>query len=213
MFYNKVTPKLFTSHFYTFSIMNYLAHCYLSCSDEDLMLGNVITDFMRKKEEKNYSGRVLEGIQLHRKIDAYTDKHKASLSLRALLRPRHGKYASVVVDLIWDHMLCQHWSDYSGTELSAFVVPIYEILLKRKSELPASLITKIDAMVTSDFLLSYSSYEKMRSSLQWMDRRVNFPSDFEGAILDVQEHYDYIEELFSQFFPDLIAYVDTYCNC
>ncbi len=193
--------------------MNYLAHCYLSCTDEDLMLGNVITDFMRKKEEKNYSGRVLEGIQLHRKIDAYTDKHEASLSLRALLRPRHGKYASVVVDLVWDHMLCKYWSDYSGAELSAFAAPIYEVLLRRKAELPESFASKVDAMVASDFLLSYSTEDKMRSSLRWMDNRVNFPSDFEGAIIDIKDNHDYIADLFKQFFPDLIAYVDTYCNC
>jgi len=193
--------------------MNYLAHCYLSCSDEDLMLGNIITDFMRKKEEKNYSGRVLEGIQLHRKIDSYTDKHEASLLLRTLLRPRHGKYASVVVDLVWDYMLCSHWSDYSGSELHAFATPIYEILLSRKSELPTAFSNKVDAMIENDFLLSYQSVDSMRSSLRWMDRRVNFPSDFEGAILDVEENHTYITELFKQFFPDLIAYVDAYCEC
>jgi acyl carrier protein phosphodiesterase len=193
--------------------MNYLAHCFLSCSDEDLLLGNIITDFMRKKEEQNYSGRVLEGIHLHRKIDEYTDSHNASLSLRTLLRKRHGKYASVVVDLVWDHMLCQHWSDYSGSTLDNFAAPIYEILLRRKSELPTAFQTKVDSMIGNDFLLSYRDKLSMQSSLEWMDRRVNFPSDFVGAIYDVEENYKYIEELFSQFFPDLITYVDSYCSC
>ena len=193
--------------------MNYLAHCFLSCSDEDLLLGNVITDFMRKKEEQNYHGRVLEGIRLHRKIDNYTDSHEASLLLRKLLRTRHGKYASVVVDLVWDYMLCLHWSDYSGTPLDVFIAPIYEMLIRRKKELPLAFRTKIDSMVDSDFLLSYQSKSKMRSSLEWMDRHVNFPSDFVGAIHDVEENFDYIERLFRRFFPDLIAFVDSHCDC
>lgn len=193
--------------------MNYLAHCFLSCSDEDLMMGNIITDFMKKKEEKNYTGKVLEGIRLHRQIDTYTDSHSASLDLRKMLRKRHGKYASVVVDLVWDYMLCTNWDHYSDTDIHSFAQPIYEILLKRKVELPASFNKKIEAMVQDDFLLSYSTTEKMRKSLQWMDQRVNFPSDFEGAIIDVRENYGQIEDLFNQFFPDLISFVELNCKC
>jgi len=193
--------------------MNYLAHCYLSCSDEDLLLGNLITDFLNKSEESNYSGRVLEGIQLHREIDTYTDKHPASLELRALLRKRHGKYAPVVVDLIWDFMLCQHWKDYSGSDLDSYAAPIYEMIQKRKEELPRRFKSKLESMITANFLLSYRNEDTMRSSLQWMDRRVNFPSDFEGAILDVRENLDLITQLFKTFFADLIAFVDTKCRC
>jgi len=193
--------------------MNYLAHCYLSCSDEDLMIGNIITDFMRKKEEPLYNGRVLEGILLHRQIDNYTDRHPASLKLRKMLRPRHGKYASVVVDLVWDYMLGKNWSHYTSASKDDFVRPIYKVLLKRKEELPASFKSKIDNMVEADFLLSYSTEDRMRSSLEYMDRRVKFPSDFVGAILDIRENLDAIDQLFSEFFPDLIAFVDSYCEC
>lgn len=193
--------------------MNYLAHCYLSCSDEDLMIGNLITDFLKKSEVSDYSGRVLEGIDLHRKIDTFTDKHPASLELRALLRKRHGKYASVVVDLVWDYMLCQNWKDYSGTDLDAFAAPIYEIVKKRKDELPNRFASKLENMINSDFLLSYRNVDRMRSSLQWMDKRVNFPSNFVGAILDVQENEAQINEWFKSFFPDVIAFVDEQCGC
>ena len=124
--------------------MNYLAHCYLSCSQEDILIGNFMTDFLKKKEEANYSGKVLEGIHLHRSIDTFTDAHPASLELRALLRPRHGKYAPVVVDLIWDYFLCLNWDKFSGTTLTDFNKDMYEILLKRKDELPEKLNKRID---------------------------------------------------------------------
>ena len=110
-------------------------------------------------------------------------------------------------------MLCQNWIDYSDTPLDVFVAPVYEMLIRRKSELPKAFITKVDSMVSEDFLLSYRSKPKMKSSLKWMDNRVNFPSDFVGAINDVEENYTYIEELFGQFFPDLVSYVNNYCKC
>ena len=172
-----------------------------------------MTDFMHKKDELSYDGRILEGIKLHRAIDSYTDKHSASLELRQLLRARHDKYASVVVDLIWDHCLSICWSTYSGTALSSFNENIYEILLRRKSDLPPKLLGKIDSMVRNDFLMAYANEDNMRSSLNWMDNRVKFKSNFVGAIDDIRENRDYIFDLFKNFFPDLIKLSEGFCAC
>jgi len=193
--------------------MNYLAHCYLSCSEEDILIGNFMTDFLKKSEEENYSGRVLAGIELHRKIDDYTDKHPASLELRALLRKRHGKYAPVVVDLVWDYFLSINWSQYSGSALADFNNEMYAILSKRKEELPAKLKSKIDNMINHDFLMSYANKDYMLKSLTWMDQRVKFKSAFTETILDIEENYEQIDQLFGQFFPELIAYSESFCNC
>jgi len=153
--------------------MNYLAHCYLSGKNEDLLLGNFMTDFLQKKEERNYKDIVLLGIQLHRAIDTFTDQHPATL-------------------------------DYSDTPLPEFNAKMYEILLRRRKELPAKLNARIQHMVESDFLMAYSNKDRMRRSLQWMDKRVNFESAFHSAVEDVKENEEYFEQLFSKFFPELV---------
>jgi len=193
--------------------MNYLAHCYLSCSDEDLFLGNLMTDFLRKSEEQNYQGKVLEGIHLHRAIDSFTDKHPASLELRAILRKRHDKYASVVVDLIWDRMLCLNWNHFSGQSIRDFITPLYQVLEKRKEELPRKFRSRIENMLEADFLMAYANDDRMKKSLEWMDRRVKFPSNFVGAMDDLQENHEHIQKLFMYFFPELISEVDAICDC
>jgi len=172
-----------------------------------------MTDFLKKKEEAHYSGRVLDGINLHRQIDSFTDKHPASLQLRALLRPRHGKYASVVVDLIWDYYLSTNWKDYSGASLTNFNKEMYAILSKRKNEFPEKLKAKIDKMIENNFLMAYANKENMAVSLQWMDGRVKFKSAFSEALLDIEENDEIISQLFKSFFPDLIAHSETFCNC
>ncbi len=193
--------------------MNYLAHCLLSCSEEDILIGNFMTDFLKKSEESNYEGRILDGIYLHRKIDSYTDAHPDSLELRALLRKRHGKYASVVVDLIWDHFLSTNWERFSAESLEDFNTRIYEILIRRKAELPLKLNLKIENMVANDFLMAYANQENMQASLEWMDSRVNFKSAFSEATLDIKENRQTISSLFHSFFPDLLSYAKNYCSC
>ncbi len=176
------------------------------------MLGNFMTDFLSLKEERGYTGMIKQGILLHKEIDEFTDKHTCSLELRRMLRPRHGKYASVVVDLIWDHCLCQTWDEHGNGPLQEFCRIKYKEILDRKDDLPLRLKNKIDAMVSSDFLMSYSDIERMRKSLIWMDQRVRFRSDFEGAVIDFQDNKEQILVWFRDFFPDLIASVNQFCS-
>lgn len=193
--------------------MNYLAHCFLSCSNEDVLLGNFITDFLSREEEHHYKGNVQEGIMLHRKIDSFTDSHPVSLKLRAMLRTRHSKYASVVVDLVWDYFLSKNWSSFSDTSLDDFSNNVYRILQERKNELPDELKDQIDKMIDSDFLRAYANKTRMLSSLKWMDRRVSFKSNFAGAIEDINENEAEMEEMFMIFFPELIEQVKQSCDC
>jgi len=193
--------------------MNYLAHSYLSCMDEDILIGNIITDFLTKKQRSGYDNSVLKGIELHQEIDSYTDAHPASKTMRKLLRKRHGKYAPVVVDLIWDYALSYSWSDYSGSTLLSFTKSIYEVLERRRRELPEKFRLRLDRMIQSDFLMAYSNKERMLSSLKWMDNRVSFPSNFPHAMIDLEENESMIHQLFSEFFPDIIKHVELHCPC
>jgi len=131
----------------------------------------------------------------------------------SMLRPRHGKYASVVVDLVWDYYLSTNWKQYSGASLPSFNKGIYEILAKRKNELPEKLKVKIGAMIENDFLMAYANKENMAKSLNWMDKRVNFKSAFSEAVIDIDENYEKIDELFNIFFPELISHAESHCSC
>ncbi len=193
--------------------MNFLAHCFLSCTEEDLLLGNIITDFITRKDEELYSDEVKGGITLHRAIDSFTDSHPASLQLRKLLRPRHKKYAPVVVDLVWDYFLSTKWSDYSEKSLEVFNSEIYDILSRRITDLPPELKSRFQQMIADDFLMAYATESRMRKSLNWMDNRVKFNSAFYLMPIDIKENFDLISNLFDQFFPELIAHSAVYCGC
>jgi len=55
--------------------MNYLAHAYLSFGNQDILTGNMISDFVKGKTKFDYPLTIQKGIYLHRQIDSFTDSH------------------------------------------------------------------------------------------------------------------------------------------
>ncbi|MBK6633182.1 MAG: hypothetical protein IPG38_01660 [Chitinophagaceae bacterium] len=63
--------------------MNYLAHAYLSFNDPEILLGNMISDYIKGKKQFDYPLPVQKGIRLHRFIDQFTDTHAATHELKS----------------------------------------------------------------------------------------------------------------------------------
>ncbi|MGA0233395.1 MAG: ACP phosphodiesterase [Saprospiraceae bacterium] len=190
--------------------MNFLGHCYLSCSDEGVLIGNFITDFLTPRDARNYNGAISRGIQLHRRIDAFTDDHPLSRELALMLRERHGKYASVVVDLVWDYYLSSTWRKHSDITLERFTSETYTTLQRIRHEFPRRLRARFDEMIANDFLNAYKGLSRARQSLKWVDRRARFESNFEAAIEDIEKNDRLFESMFHVFFQDIKNYVKDY---
>jgi acyl carrier protein phosphodiesterase len=193
--------------------LNYLAHCFLSCSTEEILIGNFIADSISRKSPKTFSNEIQLGIALHKKIDTFTDKHPKVKEAVVVLRERHGKYAPVVSDILWDYYLANNWSLYSDETLEDFTTRTYTIFQKFKSQMPLRMSKNIDSMIAANFLLRYRSLEGLKESFGHMDRRTKFPSNFVDAIDDINENQDLFNKLFNEFFPDLIHLAKVECNC
>ena len=57
--------------------MNFLAHAYLSFNHPDILVGNMISDFVKGSARFSYPEGVQKGIRIHRDIDRFTDFHPA----------------------------------------------------------------------------------------------------------------------------------------
>ncbi len=185
--------------------MNYLAHCLLSGADDEILIGNFIADAVRPKEMESYSGKVLEGIYLHRAIDSFTDQHRYVREAILILRPRHGKYSSVIIDILWDYFLIKNWSRYCQTDKSVYIANVYKNLRKHKDQMPKKLQGRIDSLIETDFLAAFGHREGLKRSFTYMDKRTKFPSDFVSAIQDLDDNEEEFDRLFNLFFPELLA--------
>lgn len=189
--------------------MNFLSHLYLSGNAEGLIIGNFIADSVKGNTIKSFPLEIQKGIILHRQIDAYTDSHSIVEESKQRLRGKYKKYASVIVDIYYDHFLAINWEEYSQESLDEYTKNIYIIIEKHRHSFPlkSQLFTKY--MLEHNILSAYAKLEGIDSVLQGMSKRTSFISNMEHAIHDLKEHYSVFEKEFKLFFPELQKYVNT----
>lgn len=193
--------------------MNFLAHIFLSCHDEQLLVGNFIADSVPNRSVPTYPAGIREGIFLHRKIDSFTDNHEKVRESARLLYPRHSKYAPVILDVLYDNLLIQNWEKYSSQELDAFVSQTYEILLGHRQIMPEGLKERLPRMIDDNWLMRYGTKEGLEFAFSKMKRIVSKPLMLEGAAESLQLHFYPLNQNFNLFFPDVQAYVAKECPC
>lgn len=189
--------------------MNFLSHLYLSGESEGLLLGNFIADSVKGSAFNNFSVEIQKGILLHRKIDAYTDSHPIVEESKNRLRPKYKKYASVIVDVYYDHYLAANWNDYSKISLDLYTKKVYLLIEQHKHSFPlkSQLFTRY--MLEHNILSAYAHLEGIDKVLQGMSRRASFVSNMEHAIHDLKGHYPLFEKEFKLFFPELQQFVNS----
>lgn len=154
-----------------YSTMNFLGHIFLTPNDDEILLGNFIADSVKGNPEKFYSGKIAEGIRFHRAIDEFTDSHP--IVKRGVLRFREtqSKYASVVIDVIYDHILASNWNEFHGTDLESLAQSVYQRLEAQNKHFPTSVKRYFPYMQEQNWLYNYQFEWGILKALEDLDRR------------------------------------------
>lgn len=102
--------------------MNFLAHLYLADRTETSLAGSVLGDVVRGPDLSAYPPDIALGIRLHRRVDAFTDRHPIMQCARAPFVQGHRRYAGIVLDMAADHALARQWEDFHPQPLEAFAL-------------------------------------------------------------------------------------------
>jgi len=187
--------------------MNFLAHVYLSGSDEQKQIGNFIADSVRGKQYLTYPKSIQYGILLHREIDTYTDSHPIWRKSKKYLVPTYNHYAAVLVDMYYDHFLAKNWSLYHSTPLAEYVANFYATLQNNVAILPPKVQNFLPIMIAENWFTCYETIDGLKHILTQMDRRTKGLSKMSYATTELLQYYDYFEDDFTLFFKDLEHHV------
>ena len=181
--------------------MNWLAHLFLSEKTPDSLMGNLLPDFLRNAELQALPREFDRGIRLHRIVDAFTDSHPVVLQSRRRLSPPYRRYAGIVVDMFYDHLLAVNWPRYSPVALEAFTSEVYASLRSRCDCLPGITRERMERMMREDWLGSYRQVEGVRLALERIGGRLSRPVDLGGAMALLEAERAAFTQDFETFFP------------
>lgn len=194
--------------------MNYLAHMYLAGDSGELVVGNMLGDFVKGRIGDEFPPGVAEGIRTHRKIDAFTDSHERVISSKRLVSRERRKFSGIIVDLAFDHVLALNWGDYSELPLGDFIQRTYGLLAANAGLMPPRPREVLRFMIEEDWLGSYRELEGIGRALDRIavriERKFGRGSGLAGAAEEVARNYGALEENFRAFFPELVLFVGNY---
>lgn len=187
--------------------MNYLAHARLSFNIPEILAGNMISDFIKGKQQFLYPPMVQNGIQLHRAIDAFTDNHNATREMKEYFRPYYRLYAGAFCDVVFDHFLANDTTEFeSGDALQQFANWVYTTLDNSNTPLPEPFKKMLPYMKSQNWLYNYSNRMGMQKSFDGLVRRSTYLNDSGPAFEVFNEYYSELELLYKSFFPEIKAF-------
>ncbi|MGB8409334.1 MAG: hypothetical protein WCE58_05455, partial [Gallionella sp.] len=90
--------------------LNFLAHAFLAGDDPALIVGGVIGDWIKGSLPGALPDDLARGVALHRAIDSFAESQPSFRRSRSRISVDRRRYAGVLVDVFYDHLLAQNWA-------------------------------------------------------------------------------------------------------
>jgi len=215
----------------TLDTVNYLAHAYLSFGIPDVVVGNLISDFVKGKKQLEYPDSIRKGITLHRAIDTFTDSHPVTRHAKSYFRAAYGLYSGALTDVVYDHFLANDPVAFPGEgvevvpgapgeeqegaagagaagavgaiPLAAFAQRTYRQLATRESLFPERFARMFPYMRNQDWLYHYRYKEGIFNSFAGLARRAAYMPPPQQACELFEAHFTDLEACYREFFPSL----------
>lgn len=187
--------------------MNFLAHLFLGPRDPEQALGSLLGDFVRGPVSSLALPKgVRQGIWLHRRIDSFTDAHPLIAVSRSRVSPERRRYAGIMIDMFYDHLLARHWDRFADQSIDDFTARMYPLLRAQRAVIPANAWPAIAHMTEHDWLGSYARMASLHRALDNIALRLRRSNPLPGSASELERDYAGFEADFLAFMPQVMAF-------
>ncbi|HEY2622837.1 MAG TPA: ACP phosphodiesterase, partial [Dyella sp.] len=154
--------------------------------------------------------RLIAGIRLHRAIDVYTDSHPEVAAARALLPPPYRRYAGILLDMWFDHLLARDFDRWSERGLERYSAGVRDLLRRHEVWLPAGLQRFRLYMEAHALPAGYARPEEMAAALDGISHRLRRANPVGEAMPVLNRLAAPLHERFEAFFPQLQGFAQEW---
>jgi len=194
--------------------MNFLAHLYLTKDySEEVSVGNFIADAIKGQKALSFYPKDIQlGIRIHREIDSFTDTHPQFKEGTKRLHSNYGKFAGIILDIFYDHILASNWDKYSKGSLEDFAQSQYDLITTHWVYLPERTQYWYQYMYQNNLLVDYAREDVIKLVLERMDKRLGSISGMGKAIEELRMFKDEYTQEFKTVFQELQERLITVTN-
>ncbi|REL27836.1 DUF479 domain-containing protein [Thalassotalea euphylliae] len=165
-------------------------------------------DFVKGNQLDYLPDEVRQGVYLHRAIDKFTDHHPQVTALKSLLSPARKRFAGIINDIVFDHLLARQWRHFSDISLNEFAQLRYQELADYQAHMPEKMVIMVNRMIAGDWLVGYQMPSSIGGAINGVSRRIRFENKLSGAAQEVMPAMAHYEQAFVAFFPELMSFVE-----
>lgn len=194
--------------------MNYLAHLVIAQHSRTSLVGNFLGDFVKGRvADLDMPDELKLGIAMHRKVDVFTDSHPQVIISRQRISPQRRRFAGIIIDLAFDHLLAKNWISYNKQTLASFVEDFHSLLQHGRETLPEQSLKIIPHLIAGNWLLNYQSIEGVAYAINGISeryrRRFGRENQLLGGVQEVEDNLKSLNDDFETFFPELLRFAKS----
>ncbi|MGC2164849.1 MAG: ACP phosphodiesterase [Gallionella sp.] len=187
--------------------MNFLAHALLAGDTPALIVGGVVGDWIKGPLPGSLPDDLAKGVALHRAIDSFAESQASFQRSRSRVSAPRRRYAGVLVDIFYDHLLARNWAQIHHVPLDQYCASVYRAIDIRLADLPAASHPGLKLMAKEDWLTSYVRVDGIADVLARMSRRARQPNPLtQGEQEFLADSAGYEDD-----FHEWLAEVNTFC--
>ena len=184
--------------------MNYLGHASFSGLNPNILIGNMLGDFVKGKNYTKYPAEIAQGIQYHRLIDEYTDNHKSIKAATKILREDGVRYAGVFIDIFFDHFLANDTNFYaSEQDLQVFTEDVLQKLSGARDIMSPQMKEFFGYMIRYNWLYHYRSKIGIEKTIVSFMKRYPRLGDSEPTLFSLFNNIELLRPHYQQFIGDI----------
>jgi acyl carrier protein phosphodiesterase len=183
--------------------LNYLGHAYFSFNHPEILVGNLISDFVKGKKKFDYPEGIQLGIMFHRELDEFSDNHEATQRAKGIFRPYYRLYAAAFIDVTYDYFIANDPGLFNEASLLDFTQETYQQLEIKQEWFPEKFARMFPYMKAQNWLFNYRHIWGIERSYAGLVRRASYITESETASRLFENNLPMLQECYDHFAKDV----------
>lgn len=183
--------------------MNHLAHFAQAGSEPAMIVGSFLGDYIKGRLGGRFDPAIERGIRLHRAIDVFTDQHPVVRRSQQRFQPRFRRYAGIMTDIIYDHLLARAFEQFEPEPLEDFSTQVLATLVDNDHQLTPVAAEAARRMQAVNSLAGYGNELFVERSFTHLAARLTRDNPLTDAATECRQHLDGLSIDLAAFYPDL----------